>query len=153
MQGSVIDRCNGHIHFVGAFPNGFDCHAPYILDGVAVDAGGNQRESDGAAALGAGNLHGTLVAAVQKFFFVMTAALPDGANRVDDVLRFQFEAGGDNRLAGGAVPQSVAGGLELSCAGSREDRSADTATMPEQAVGCVYNAVYIHLGDALFPDA
>ena len=38
-------------------------------------------------------------------------------------------------------------------AASREDRSADTAAVPELAVGCVYDAVYIHFGDALFPDA
>ena len=104
MQRAIIDHSDGHIHFVGAFVNSSDCHPPCVLDRVAIDAGGNQREGDGAAALGAGNLHGTLVAAVQKFFFVMTAALPDGTNGVDDVLCLQPEAGGNDRLAGGAMP-------------------------------------------------
>ena len=93
------------------------------------------------AALGAGNLHGILIAAVQQLFFIMTAALPDGTNGVDDVLCLQLEAGGNDRFAGGAMPQSVAGGLKLSCAGSREDCSTDTASMPKLAVGCVYDAV------------
>ena len=83
----------------------------------------------------------------------MIAALPDGANGVDDVLCFQLEAGGNDRLAGGTMPQSVAGGLQLTCAGSREDLSADTAAVPELAVGCVDDAVHVQLGDALFPDA
>lgn len=153
MQGTVIDHRNGHVHIIRAFPNGFDCHAPCALDGVSIDAGRNQRESDGAAALGVGNLHGILVAAVQKTFFVAIAALPDGANGVDDVLCLQLEARGDDRLAGGTVPQSVAGGLKFPCTGSREDRSADTAAVAELAVGCVDDAVHVHFGDALFPDA
>ena len=45
------------------------------------------------------------------------------------------------------------GGLKFLCAGSREDRSADTASMPELAVGCVYDAVYVHFGDTLFLNA
>ena len=72
---------------------------------------------------------------------------------MDDVLRLQPEARGDDRLAGGTMPQSVAGGLQLTCTGSREDRSADTAAVPELAVGCVYDAVHVHFGYALFPDA
>ena len=116
MQRPIIDHCDGHIHIVGAFPNGFDCHTPCVLNGIAIDAGGNQRESDGAAALGVGNLHGILITAAQQLFFIVTAALPDGANGVDDVLCLQLEAGGNNRLAGGTMPQSVAGGLKLPCA-------------------------------------
>ena len=86
-------------------------------------------------------------------FFVAIAALPDGANGVDDVLCFQLEAGSNDRLAGGAMSQGVAGGLQLSCAGSRKDRSANTSAVPELAVGCVGDAVHVHFGDALFPDA
>ena len=104
MQGAVIDHRNGDIHIKRTFPNGFDCHAPRVLGRVAIDAGRNQREGDGAAALGIGYLHGILIAAVQQVFFVVTAALPDGANGVDDVLCLQLEAGGNDRLAGGAMP-------------------------------------------------
>ena len=153
MQGTVINHSDGDIHIIRAFPNGFDCHTPCVLDGVAIDAGGNQREGDGAAALGAGKLHGILIAAVQQRFFIVTAALPDGANGVDDVLCLQLEAGSNDRLAGGTMPQSIAGGLELSCTGSRKDCSADTAAVPELAVGRVYDAVHVYFGDALFLDA
>ena len=105
------------------------------------------------AALGAGNLHGILITVVQQLPLVVVTALPDRTNGVDDVLCFQLEAGSNDCLAGGAMPQSVAGGLKLSCTGSREDCSADTTTVAELAVGRVDDAVHVHFGDALFPDA
>ena len=85
------------------FPDFADGDAGGGFEGVAVDAGGDAGEGDGAAGVGGGEGEGVTVAGGELFGFAVGAAAPDGADGVDDVLRGEAEAGRDAGFAGGTA--------------------------------------------------
>ena len=106
------------------------------FEGVAVDAGGDAGEGDGAAGVFGGEGEGVAVAGGELFGFAVGAAAPDGADGVDDVLRGQAEAGRDAGFAGraadaeGSLGQGKAGFQEFLPGGS-VDGTIDAATAEE----------------------
>ena len=73
------------------------------FEGVAVDAGGDAGEGDGAAGVGGGQGEGVAVAGGQEVGFAVGAAAPDGADGVDDVLRGKAVAGREAGFARGTA--------------------------------------------------
>lgn len=83
------------------FPDFADGDEGGGFEGVAVDAGGDAGEGDGAAGMFGGEGEGVAIAGGELFGFAVPAAAPDGADGVDDPAGGQAEAGRDAGFAGG----------------------------------------------------
>ena len=85
------------------------------FEGVAVDAGGDAGEGDGAAGVFGGEGEGIAVAGGELFGFAVGAAAPDGADGVDDPAGGQAEAGRDAGFAGGTAHAGADFGDRQAC--------------------------------------
>ena len=85
------------------FPDFAEGDAGGGFEGVAVDAGGDAGEGDGAAGVVGGEGEGVAVAGGELFGFAAGAAAPDGSDGVDDPAGGKAEAGRDAGFAGGTA--------------------------------------------------
>ena len=75
--------------------HGADRDARGEIGGKAIDAGGDRRIGDRGKRMRGGEIERAAVAARQQRFLIRSAAVPDRADRMDDVLRLQPVAAGD----------------------------------------------------------
>ena len=85
------------------FPDFAEGDAGGGFEGVAVDAGGDAGEGDGAAGVVGGEGEGVAVAGGELFGFAVGAAAPDGADGVDDPAGGQTKCGCDAGFTGGTA--------------------------------------------------
>lgn len=76
--------------------------------GVAVGAGADGGEGDGVDGVLLGEGKAATVALGEQFGFLVLAALPDGADGVDDPTGGEVVAFGDAGFAGGAAAEGAA---------------------------------------------
>ena len=145
----IIEDCNGYIHIIRAFQNRLDSNTPGFWNRIAIDARGDQRERYRTTSLLPGFFHSFLITTVQKLFFILIAALPDGAYSMGYISGFQLKTGRDDCLSRRTMPMEVTGCLQL-CSASRSKNSAtDTASVLKMRISSIYNAVYSHFSNIL----
>src|SRR5918911_3482445 len=93
-----------------------------------------------------GELEAAPIGAGERVVFAGLATRPDGAHRVGDPAGGQAESRRDARVACRAGGQGSAGTHQLG-PGSVVDRTVNTASSQQGAVGGVDDAVYVLLGD------
>jgi tetratricopeptide (TPR) repeat protein len=116
-----------------------------LVQGVAVNAGGQAGEGHAAQAVAGGQLQGAPVGRSQKPGVLGIAAV-DRPHGVDHVLGGQAPGGSDHRLTGGAAAQTAGLGLDIRPAGAVNSPVHSTAR-DQAAVGRVDNGVGGHRGD------
>ena len=94
-----------------------------------------------------GEVQRTRVAVAQQFCLVLLSALPDRADRVNDVFRRHAEARRDDRLSDRTMSDFAAGEIELMIVRGGKNRAADAAARCKSAVRRVDNRVSRHGGD------
>jgi predicted AAA+ superfamily ATPase len=107
----VLGNQAHEFHFGRRGGEGFAGDAGGGTDGVAVEAGGDGREGDAARAEGVGYFEGAAVAGGEDVGLAVGTAVPDGADRVDDVFdgRVEVEGRGGHGVAGVARADGAAG--------------------------------------------
>ena len=104
-----------------------------LLAGVAVDTGGDCGEGDRVEAFVGGDGEGGRVAGSKEFGFAVEAAMPDGADCMNDTLYAKLARAGGHRVAGrqavfeGRGAQGAAFGQNRGAAGAVYG-AIDTAT-------------------------
>ena len=88
--------------------DGLQGHGRGLSHGVAVDPGGNGGEVHRFDALRSGQSQTVSITGSQRRRFPVFTALPDGADGVDDIPRFQAVAAGQLRLTGFAAMERPA---------------------------------------------
>lgn len=115
-------------------------------DGIAVDAGTNAWEGDGAQVMGLCEIEGRFVAGGEEFRFAMGAAVPDGADGVDDLLAGEVVGIGNFTLSGLAAPESAAFS-EQAGAGSAMDGPVHSPAAEQRTVGSIHYGIDLKLSD------
>lgn len=90
-------------------------------------------------------LEAAAIAACEEIVFFVLAAVPDGADGVEDPIGGKVEAGGSFCISGGAAVEFSAGGEEPG-AGSAVDGAIDTAAAEQRGVCCVDDGVNLLSG-------
>ena len=129
------------------FPDGADGDLQGLCLGITVDAGGDQRERDGLAALALGQLERANIATSQQRRLILPAAPPDGADCVNHIPGRQMKAVSNHSLSHITVTNGPAGPVQLIIACGGEDGTAHPAAGRQGAVGSVDNGVHGHFRD------
>jgi len=111
-----------------------------FIYGEAVGAGADRGESDGFKVVFFCKGEGGAVTAGELFGFAVSAAVPDGADGVDDVFSGEVVALGDFRVAGLAATEGFTFFKELR-ASSAMDGAIDSASAEEGCVGGVNDSI------------
>jgi Flp pilus assembly protein TadD len=120
-------------------------HPGGVLQGIAVGAGGDAGEGHGGQPVFGGQAEGAFIGRGQEPL-VFGAAPVDRPHGVDYLLGRELSGGGDDRLAGGAMPDLPALGHDLRPAGA-VDGAVHPAPALELAVGRVDHGVNLLAGD------
>ena len=118
---------------------------------ISVDACGNAWKRDGDALFFGGSFEAVDVACLQKFGFVMVAATPDRARRVDDVFAWKSPGTsqiGFTRLAAADFDAFFKQGR----AGGAMNRAVHTAAAKQRAIRGVDDCIRVELGDVAEDD-
>jgi hypothetical protein len=100
--------------FQQKFADGSNGDLQGLVFGITIDTGGDQREGNGFAFMLKGQLQRINIAVVQQPGFSRMAAVPDGADCVDDVSGRQFIAAGDYCFPYLAAADAVTSACSLS---------------------------------------
>ncbi len=110
------------------------------LEGVAIGAGADRRESERSSTRRRSHLETATVAGRQQFRFTMVAPLPHRADRVDYPARRQAIAACQFRIPRMATAERAAFGQQFR-AGGAVNRPVDTAAAKQGAVGGIDDGV------------
>ncbi len=142
---------DGHVVFQQEAGDLIHGHLQRLGLGIAVDAGGDQREGHRFAVVLLRQRQGAAIAGRQQLALAVRAALPDGADGVDHVLAGQVVSPGDLGLAGFAAVQRAAL-LQQPRAGGAVDGAVHAPAAQQRLVGGVDDGVNLHAGDVISHD-
>ena len=128
-----------------------DAHS--LVPGKVVHAGGDQRERHALATKLMGQMQALLVAGAQGRFLTVSAALPNRAYRVDDILGLQLERRGNRRLPDGNISQLTALCQQGLGPGGLVDGAVRPAADAGVGIGRVDDGIGGHFGDVVSDDA
>ena len=121
-----------------------------LLQGIAINTGGNQRKGNGTKARLCRQSKGGTIAAAQKHGLSRLSPAPNGAHRVDHRLRWQCKPFCHHCLSCGTASQLPAGTrhLRIPCCG--KNRTADPSSRGQGGIGRIDNDIHMHRGNVLF---
>lgn len=124
--------------------------APCLVDRITEYACRDQGKANRTTPVFLGELQRPPICAVEQLGFILMAAMPHCADRMDDVPGLQVESGCDDRRTRRAMTNPVTGFLQFRMPRRVKDRTANAATGPQAIIGCVDDCICVEIYNADF---
>ena len=150
LSGPFLQDDQVHRHVVGfqKAEDGIQCHLLRFLHGIAVNAGGNQGESDGCKVHFFRQQETVSITGCQKLPFLLFSVI-NGACRVNDIPGRQGKSRRCHRIAGVDGSQALKGLLHLLSAGRFENGAAHPAAPSKLPISCIHDGIGFHGGNII----